>query len=57
MTPEDLVGALLRGAVGGREALVEREIQSPRPRAEIGAGVGDSNTREQPYVLAFAEEA
>jgi len=29
----------------------------PRPLAEIVAGVGDSNTREQPYVLAFAEEA
>ena len=40
MTPEDLV--------------VDREVQSPRPLAEIVAGVGDSNTREQLYVLAFA---
>ena len=38
----------------GAEAIVDREIQSPRPLAEIVAGVGDSNTREQLYVLAFA---
>ena len=38
----------------GAEAIVDRELQSPRPLAEIVAGVGDSNTREQLYVLAFA---
>lgn len=38
----------------GAEALVEQEIQSPRPLAEIVAGAGDPNTKEQLYVLAFA---
>jgi uncharacterized membrane protein YebE (DUF533 family) len=38
----------------GAEAMVEQEIQSPRPLAEIVAGAGDPNTREQLYVLAFA---
>lgn len=38
----------------GAEAIVEREIQTPRPLAEIVSGATDSNTREQLYVLAFA---
>jgi uncharacterized membrane protein YebE (DUF533 family) len=38
----------------GAEAVVEQEIQSPRPLAEIVAGVGDSASREQLYLLAFA---
>jgi uncharacterized membrane protein YebE (DUF533 family) len=38
----------------GAEAIVDREIQSPRPLTEIVAGVSDSNTRDQLYVLAFA---
>jgi uncharacterized membrane protein YebE (DUF533 family) len=38
----------------GAEALVQQEIDRPRPLAEIVAGVADPNTREQLYVLAFA---
>ena len=38
----------------GAEAIVEQEIQSPRPLAEIVAGASDPNTKEQLYVLAFA---
>ena len=38
----------------GAEAVVEQELQAPRPLAEIVAGVDDPNTRQQLYVLAFA---
>ena len=38
----------------GAEALVQQEIDRPRPLAEIVAGAADPNTREQLYVLAFA---
>ena len=38
----------------GAEALVQQEIDRPRPLAEVVAGVADPNTREQLYVLAFA---
>jgi uncharacterized membrane protein YebE (DUF533 family) len=38
----------------GAEALVQEEIDRPRPLAEIVGGVADPNTKEQLYVLAFA---
>jgi uncharacterized membrane protein YebE (DUF533 family) len=38
----------------GAEAVVQQEIDRPRPLAEIVAGVADSNARHQLYVLAFA---
>ncbi|HUG54859.1 MAG TPA: DUF533 domain-containing protein [Vicinamibacteria bacterium] len=38
----------------GAEAVVQQEIDTPRPLAEVVAGVTDSGTREQLYVLAFA---
>ena len=37
----------------GAEAVVQQEMDGPRPLAEIVGGVTDSNTREQLYVLAF----
>jgi uncharacterized membrane protein YebE (DUF533 family) len=37
----------------GAEALVLREIESPRPLGEIVAGVTDPELREQLYTLAF----
>jgi len=47
--------AILEQARGvGAEAVVEQEIQSPRPLAEIVAGVSDPGLKEQLYVLAFA---
>ena len=37
----------------GAEALVRREIESPRPLGEIVAGVSDPQLKEQLYTLAF----
>jgi len=37
----------------GAEALVRREIESPRPLGEIVAGVTDPHFKEQLYTLAF----
>ena len=53
LTDEERASILAQARSVGAEAIVEREIQSPRPLAEIVAGVSDSNTREQLYVLAF----
>ena len=53
LTDEERASILAQARSVGAEAVVEREIQSPRPLAEIVAGVSDSNTREQLYVLAF----
>lgn len=47
-------GAILEQARAvGAEALVQAELANPRPLAEIVAGVGDSNQRQDLYVLAF----
>jgi uncharacterized membrane protein YebE (DUF533 family) len=54
LTDEERASIAAQACSVGAEGLVDREIQSPRPLAEIVAGVGDSNTREQLYVLAFA---
>ena len=54
LTDPERASILAQARSVGAEAVVEREIQSPRPLAEIVAGVSDSNTREQLYVLAFA---
>jgi uncharacterized membrane protein YebE (DUF533 family) len=37
----------------GAEAVVQQEMDAPRPLAEVVGGVADPNTREQLYVLAF----
>ena len=54
LTDEERASIAAQARSVGAEAIVDREIQTPRPLAEIVAGVGDSNTREQLYVLAFA---
>ena len=53
LTDEERASIVTQARSVGAEAIVEREIQVPRPLAEIVAGVSDSNTREQLYVLAF----
>jgi uncharacterized membrane protein YebE (DUF533 family) len=54
LSDEERASILAQARSVGAEGIVDREIQSPRPLAEIVAGVSDSNTREQLYVLAFA---
>lgn len=51
---EERAAILEQARAVGAEALVEQEIQNPRPLAEIAAGVIDPGIREQLYVLAFA---
>jgi uncharacterized membrane protein YebE (DUF533 family) len=53
LTDEERASIVAQARSVGAEAIVEREIQSPRALVEIVAGVSDSNTREQLYVLAF----
>ena len=53
LTDEERASIVTQARSVGAEAIVEREIQSPRSLAEIVAGVSESNTREQLYVLAF----
>jgi uncharacterized membrane protein YebE (DUF533 family) len=50
---QERASILAQARTVGAEAIVEQEIQQPRPLAEIVAGVSDSNTRDQLYVLAF----
>ena len=53
LTDQERASILEQARTVGAEAVVEQEIRSPRPLAEIVAGVGDSNTRGELYVLAF----
>jgi uncharacterized membrane protein YebE (DUF533 family) len=53
LTDPERASILEQARTVGAEAVVEQEIQHPRPLAEIVAGVSDSNTRGQLYVLAF----
>jgi uncharacterized membrane protein YebE (DUF533 family) len=53
LTDQERAAILEQARTVGAEAVVEQEIQHPRPLAEIVAGVSDSNTRGQLYVLAF----
>ena len=53
LTDPERASILEQARTVGAEAVVEQEIRTPRPLAEIVAGVGDSNTRGQLYVLAF----
>jgi uncharacterized membrane protein YebE (DUF533 family) len=50
---QERASILAQARTVGAEAIVDQEIQQPRPLAEIVAGVSDSNTRDQLYVLAF----
>ena len=53
LTDQEHASILEQARAVGSEAVVEQELQHPRPLAEIVAGVSDSNTRAQLYVLAF----
>jgi uncharacterized membrane protein YebE (DUF533 family) len=53
LTDQERASILEQARTVGADAVVEQEIQHPRPLAEIVAGVSDSNTRGQLYVLAF----
>jgi uncharacterized membrane protein YebE (DUF533 family) len=53
LTDAERASILTQARSVAAEAIVDQEIQSPRPLAEIVAGVSDSNTRAQLYVLAF----
>ena len=53
LTDAERASILAQARTVGAEAVVEQEIQQPRPLAEIVAGVSDSNTRDQLYVLGF----
>jgi uncharacterized membrane protein YebE (DUF533 family) len=53
LTDQERASILEQARTVGAEAIVEQEIRSPRPLAEIVAGASDSNTRGQLYVLAF----
>jgi uncharacterized membrane protein YebE (DUF533 family) len=53
LSDQERASILAQARTVGAEAIVDQEIQQPRPLAEIVAGVSDSNTRDQLYVLAF----
>ena len=54
LADEERAAILEQARAVGAEAVVQQEIDRPRPLGEIVAGVADSNAREQLYVLAFA---
>lgn len=54
LTDEERAAILEQARSVGAEAVVQHEIHSPRPLAEIVAGVNEAATKEQLYLLAFA---
>jgi uncharacterized membrane protein YebE (DUF533 family) len=51
--PQERERILAEAREVGAEALVLREIESPRPLGEVVAGVTDPQFKEQLYTLAF----
>jgi uncharacterized membrane protein YebE (DUF533 family) len=51
--PEEREAILAEARTAGAEDAVARELESPRPLADIVAGVGDTKLREDLYTLAF----
>jgi uncharacterized membrane protein YebE (DUF533 family) len=51
--PEEREAILTEARAVGAEDAVARELESPRPLADIVAGVGDTKLREDLYTLAF----
>lgn len=51
--PEEREAILAEARKAGAEEAVARELESPRPLADIVAGVGDTKLREDLYTLAF----
>jgi uncharacterized membrane protein YebE (DUF533 family) len=54
LADEERAAILEQARAVGAEAVVQQEIDRPRPLGEIVAGAGESNAKEQLYVLAFA---
>jgi uncharacterized membrane protein YebE (DUF533 family) len=54
LTEDERATILEQARSVGAEAVVQQEIHSPRPLAEIVAGVGDPAAKEELYQLAFA---
>ena len=54
LSPQERDTVLARAREAGMADLVERELQQPRPLAEIVAGVTDPAQRATLYNLAFA---
>lgn len=54
LSPEERTTVLARAKEAGLADLVDRELQEPRPLAEIVAGVTDPGQRATLYSLAFA---
>jgi uncharacterized membrane protein YebE (DUF533 family) len=54
LSPEERETVLARAREVGMAELIERELQQPRPLAEIVAGIGDPSQRATLYSLAFA---
>jgi uncharacterized membrane protein YebE (DUF533 family) len=53
LTPEEREMILKQAREAGLEAIVEQEMNAPRPLAEIVRGVDDTQKRQDLYVLAF----
>jgi uncharacterized membrane protein YebE (DUF533 family) len=51
--PEEREAIMAEARKAGAEEAVARELESPRPLADIVAGVGDTKLREDLYTLAF----
>jgi len=51
--PEEREAILAEARAAGAEHAVARELEAPRPLADIVAGVGDTKLREDLYTLAF----
>jgi uncharacterized membrane protein YebE (DUF533 family) len=51
--PEEREAILAEARKAGAEEAVAQELDSPRPLADIVAGVGDTKLREDLYTLAF----
>ena len=51
--PEEREAILAEARAAGAQDAVARELESPRPLADIVAGVGDTKLREDLYTLAF----
>lgn len=54
LADEERAAILEQARAVGAETVVQQEIDRPRPLGEIVAGAGESNAKEQLYVLAFA---
>lgn len=54
LTPAERDAILAQARSAGAEAMVQAELDAPRPLAEIAGGVADPRVREDLYTLAFS---